>query len=364
MRARLTGFLLGGADFGEDEEYFCFQFRVLHILLAFGIFSSASFLAGHFLGQNLMGHHAWVLLSHVGLCMAFMVFLHGRKDRFRAVAVAYAGVCAGVLVAALVWVPHDELRVLWFPVSLPAVYLLLGPRVGAASLVGMVALILALNPFLVRPYSGTALMTFVMGLVSLGVLFHAFASRSISYHERLVASRERLRRLAQEDPLTGLFNARAYYEAADRMLVLAARTGAPCAAIFVDLDHFKRINDTWGHEAGDAVLRQASACLAGHLRVTDLLGRIGGEEFAILLPDTDLPGALHLAEKLRRALEALQPEIGDRRLRVTASLGVALREPRHRTLHDLQREADQAMYQAKAEGRNRVTCFSAGACPG
>ena len=136
---------------------------------------------------------------------------------------------------------------------------------------------------------------------------------------------------------------------------MAARTGRAYAVMFVDLDHFKSVNDTHGHAAGDAVLKAVAACMQGAIRQSDALGRIGGEEFSIFMPDTDRAGALHLAEALRAAIEALEPSIGERHLHITASIGVAVCEGAPEDIQRIQQRADQAMYLAKQGGRNRVS---------
>ena len=127
--------------------------------------------------------------------------------------------------------------------------------------------------------------------------------------------------------------------------------------LFIDLDHFKAINDQHGHATGDVVLQCVGHLIAQSVRQSDLAGRIGGEEFAVLLPDTDAQGALVLAEALRRAIEAAQPEAQGLRLSISASIGVALGGMAEQNMQDVQHQADLAMYEAKAAGRNRVTLF-------
>jgi diguanylate cyclase (GGDEF)-like protein len=166
-----------------------------------------------------------------------------------------------------------------------------------------------------------------------------------------------LERLASHDMLTGVLNARAYYAACEQNIRAASRSGQPYAVVFVDLDHFKAVNDTHGHSAGDAVLKAVATCMRQSIRTSDFLGRIGGEEFSIFIPNTARGGALQLAESLRVAVEALEPSIGDRRLHVTASIGVALCDGAAEEMHAIQQRADQAMYLAKKLGRNRVSVF-------
>lgn len=168
-----------------------------------------------------------------------------------------------------------------------------------------------------------------------------------------------LREMAEKDALTGLLNPRTYYDVTNRMIWLAHRTSSPYALLFIDLDHFKLINDCFGHETGDTVLATVARTLHGHIRQSDVLGRIGGEEFSVFLPDTTPEGAKLLAEKLRAAVEAIDhSSVGTELLKTSASIGIALKQPADQTIADIQRRADRAMYQAKFAGRNRVVVES------
>jgi diguanylate cyclase (GGDEF)-like protein len=156
---------------------------------------------------------------------------------------------------------------------------------------------------------------------------------------------------AATDSLTGLPNKRAVYDTLKRTLAQASRTLTPFALLLIDLDHFKEINDRLGHPAGDQALANVAVALTSAIRESDFAGRNGGEEFAVMLPDTDLEGALETAEKIRLAIGGVELP-GDAML--TASLGVAL-YPQHATSTDrLERLADAALYVAKRTGRNRV----------
>jgi diguanylate cyclase (GGDEF)-like protein len=157
---------------------------------------------------------------------------------------------------------------------------------------------------------------------------------------------------ASTDALTGLPNRRAMNDTLKRMAAHAGRTTQPLAAIAFDLDRFKSINDRYGHEAGDAALSAVGECLREHLRDSDFAARIGGEEFIILAPDTDVEGARVLAEKMREALSG--EEVPQLLEPFTASFGIAVM-PFHATSSEaLVRRADRACYLAKANGRNRV----------
>ena len=168
--------------------------------------------------------------------------------------------------------------------------------------------------------------------------------------EHLQGSLEQLEALASVDRLTGAWNRRRFEEASASEMGLARRRKSPLALLLLDLDHFKRINDTYGHPTGDAVLVGAASAFRSALRASDALFRWGGEEFAILAPATALDGAVHLAERVRATLETT-PFPGAEPM--TLSIGVAeyLAEE---SLEGWITRADKALYQAKAEGRNRV----------
>ena len=175
-----------------------------------------------------------------------------------------------------------------------------------------------------------------------------------------VTDRRRLERdlelQARTDPLTGLFNRRHFMTLAEADLARATRYRLPLSAIMLDIDHFKRINDSRGHRTGDLVLQNLAQLTKQTLRDVDIVGRLGGEEFAILLPQTGLDQALEVAERLRLAIaqSEVMPDAG-LPLHYTASLGVAcVTEGAPTNVDTLLSEADQALYAAKKSGRNKV----------
>jgi diguanylate cyclase (GGDEF)-like protein len=159
---------------------------------------------------------------------------------------------------------------------------------------------------------------------------------------------------ASTDMLTGALNRRAFMEFASREFARVCRYGGHLSCIMIDLDHFKNINDSYGHAAGDLILSSSARHIASRLREPDMFCRYGGEEFVILLPGTDQDGAVILAEELRAGLAGLDLKHGDERLSLTASFGVAEIHAQCATLDTLLSLADQALYEAKESGRNRV----------
>jgi two-component system cell cycle response regulator len=176
----------------------------------------------------------------------------------------------------------------------------------------------------------------------------------VEYENQLKALNQKLQSLAVTDGLTGLHNHRAFQDYLEEQFQVAMRNRQPLAVILMDVDHFKQYNDTYGHQAGDEVLRQVAQILSAHVREGDFVARYGGEEFVIVLPRTDLESAVAVAERLREAVQS-----AEWRLRpVTGSFGVACIRPDMETRQELIEAADQALYQAKKNGRNRVEAWN------
>ncbi|GBG14640.1 uncharacterized protein NMK_2239 [Novimethylophilus kurashikiensis] len=164
-----------------------------------------------------------------------------------------------------------------------------------------------------------------------------------------------IRTLAMTDMLTKIFNRRAFMIQAEKELAAAERSGLPLSFLMIDIDHFKQVNDQYGHAAGDAALVGIADVLSANLRKQDTLGRYGGEEFCALLPGTDAAGAMALAEKLRVEVAMTRVHLQETSLALTISVGISVWE-RERGSSDsrtLLEAADQALYQAKSRGRNR-----------
>lgn len=188
----------------------------------------------------------------------------------------------------------------------------------------------------------------------IGLLLFSFSrniERSIEY---LREQTNQMTELAHTDPLTGLANRRHMIEQLGREFARARRYNRPLSLLYLDLDGFKAINDHFGHLFGDEVLSSAAVSMQSVLRSTDLLARIGGDEFAVLLPETDLRGALGVANKLRRALHAFSKHLGTNVPALTFSAGAAQLLPEDETIDDLLARADDVQYQAKAAGRGEI----------
>jgi diguanylate cyclase (GGDEF)-like protein len=183
----------------------------------------------------------------------------------------------------------------------------------------------------------------------------------VAKEEELRQTNETLRLLAVSDPLTGLNNRRRFFELAEVEVDRALRYSRPLAIVMFDIDFFKRVNDTYGHTAGDAVLRMVADATRETMRSTDIAAVSRGEEFIVLLPETEVEVAASAAERLRGRIEASSVQVGEHSLKVTASFGVNGHlagsdvEPVEKLVLEFIDRADQALYAAKDAGRNRVT---------
>jgi diguanylate cyclase (GGDEF)-like protein len=350
--------IFGHVSFPQSEEYDEFRYKFLIVLMLSAAFFTALFVAGEYSKLNrIQTPHMVSMQLFTAAALLCWLTLRGRPQWFRVVAWTYEVVCLMEYTSSLWLVPADELRLMWFFVNIPGVFILLGASAGWLITALTIAWLMISNTLMPVPYSSNAMATATLSMVYLGVFFHAFGARSFSYFIRMRECNRQLEQLASHDTLTGVLNARAYYAACDQNLELARRTGQPYAVLFVDLDHFKSVNDTYGHAAGDAVLKAVASYLGQGIRKSDALGRIGGEEFSIFMPNTQRSGALGLAESLRAGVEGLQTSIGDQNLKITASIGVACSATASDQMSTIQKKADQAMYVAKSLGRNRVSLF-------
>lgn len=184
------------------------------------------------------------------------------------------------------------------------------------------------------------------------------ATDAFVYQQHLSKTLIELEKANRQDGLTKVLNRRYWEEQLKQEIHRAQRYQHPLSLILFDLDKFKDLNDKYGHLGGDFVLIELSSLIGSLLRDSDLLGRYGGEEFGIVLPDTNGQGAMDVAERIRKAIADHPMLFNQQTIRVTLSIGVAELDPHHHLLHDdLIREADMALYNAKRNGRNRVCQF-------
>jgi len=204
------------------------------------------------------------------------------------------------------------------------------------------------------------LLAFISAVVITGLVLSAVTIERSRAMERLARVLDDLREQALTDPLTGLYNRRYMWEFLQREWIRSKRKGIPLAVIMIDLDYFKRVNDTFGHQAGDFVLTAIAGLLRTHIRSSDIVCRQGGEEFALILPEATPANVLRRAEDIQSAIKSLHLEFCGLPLgRITASFGVALFPDNADGPDSVLRAADEALYAAKAAGRDCVVLSTA-----
>ena len=231
--------------------------------------------------------------------------------------------------------------------NLPSVYILLLTSHGAVAH-AVEGLRAGANDFIRKPADETELLARLDA-----------GRRVILLEQSLRDANSQIEQLSVTDPLLGIFNRRYLDERLPQEAVRSRRYGHALSVVMADLDHFKKINDSYGHQTGDLVLQHSVNLVRSALRASDWIARYGGEEFVIVLPETPLSGASVVAERMRRLCAETQVELPHTRLRVTASFGVATIDgvtPSNEDAEAMLREADKALYESKRAGRNRVTC--------
>ncbi|SEQ05270.1 diguanylate cyclase with GAF sensor [Devosia sp. YR412] len=225
------------------------------------------------------------------------------------------------------------------------------------------------NPFVtgpahIRSYAGAPLRTpdgFVIGSVcAVGSTARDFSPREQAILAELAGiamDQIELRQIAAVDSLTGISTRRAFKDDAQKFVTLAKRHRSALSCVSFDIDHFKSVNDAYGHAGGDQVLSAVARAAAAQLRQSDLLGRLGGEEFAVLLPHTDGARALEVADKLRLLFRSLTFPGSHPPISISASFGVAMLDPNSDDIDSLLQKADEALYEAKRSGRNKCTVW-------
>ena len=322
------------------------------LLFLGGLMGSANLFVDHMIRED----ERWLYGATMGLCMLAAVLLATRRraTRPQTFALVLLGDLIYVVVALTVYDPLRYATPLMLLFASFVAAWFLGPWEIA---IHMVVTPLAVLIAMWSSYSDPAGLA-IQVVVNAGML-NAAALGVFLLRRRVQRLLEETRALSVKDPLTGLYNRRYLVDQAPRMWRQARRDGTRVAAMVLDLDHFKRLNDAHGHAAGDAVLRAVAGALSAGVRPADVLARTGGEELVVLGLVSDGAEAARLAERLRAAVAASRTEAGHA---VTASIGVALTRPvdgedTRDALWRLVDRADAAMYEAKQQGRDRVAAL-------
>jgi len=198
-------------------------------------------------------------------------------------------------------------------------------------------------------------------------LFHTVAEKTMALNrakeqlekelDKKEALEKHLKHLASTDPMTELLNRRAFFDICDKIMIRASKTQQKLACLIIDIDHFKVINDTYGHDMGDKVIKVIAKLMQENTRTIDYIGRIGGEEFAILMPNTDMEAAYQISDRLRENISKYKILLNNKNVSITVSIGLSYLTHEDKNIHTLLKRADTALYEAKDNGRNQVCCI-------
>ena len=344
-----------GVDAWHSEEYRRFKFKLFSSIMVIAMVFAIGFGLMHDLGLNTIGTvQARLDYGYAALSLVLLVLIKINKDAYSPALYIFLFASFITFVGAIMNVPIDQFRAIWLYLLVLVAYILAGTGTGIALTIASVMAVVLLSMTMSVAMNTETLVTTVGGLLVLSIIAYTHTDRMNRYARLLEENNGKLKQLASQDPLTGLFNPRMCTALGEQLMKVAVRENKPFSVVYMDLDHFKQINDEYGHQAGDDVLVKVAEIIAGYLRESDVCARLGGEEFCALLPDTDQDGAQQLAENIREQIEKAVHLHENEALKVTASFGIAQLSQTDHNLGDIQKRADQALYAAKKGGRNKV----------
>jgi diguanylate cyclase (GGDEF)-like protein len=256
----------------------------------------------------------------------------------------------------LIHVPQDEFRMIWFYMLIFVAYMINGKVSGLLYTLASIAIILIADFTTDLHLSDIAIRSVILALIIGSFLSYVYANRITSYEGSLKQQNSSLSVLASTDYLTGIMNRRMFNQISGHYFQTAQKDHLSLTLLLLDLDHFKKINDTYGHQTGDQLLICFVQTVKNLLRKSDIFARIGGEEFAILLSQIDKKDAYLLAEKNRQAVENIIVHYEGNNVYVRTSIGIARNNTTDSSFDDIFSRSDMALYKAKKEGRNRTCC--------
>jgi len=352
-----NNFFYSNFKFEEDETLLKFKFKMMNSVLVIIAFFSVLFGLMSDLGINDIGSfHAKVDYIYGSFAILLMVFLRRSKANYAVASHAILFASTVTFFSALVNVPQDEFRIIWFYLMIFLAYMLNGSRSGLLYTIASIVIILGSHYFFDLKLSQVAINSAVLGLVIGSFLSHVYTKKIGDYEKTLHEKNETLKLLASTDGLTGIMNKRIFDEVSNHYFETVQRDGLELSLLMLDLDNFKDINDTYGHQIGDLILIQFAETIKPLIRKSDVFARIGGEEFAVLLFKTDTAGAEILAEKIHEAVKNVVVKCDKKDICVTTSIGCTKNKKTDVGFEEIILRADTALYQAKDKGRNQ-TCI-------
>ena len=353
----LNNFLYSGFKFSSDEDLLQFKFKMLNSIFIIIAFFSALVGLLSDLGINDIGPiHSKVNYAYSLLTIMLIYFLRASKKNYTLTAHLLLIISLITFTSALIFVPQDEFRIIWFYLLIFVAYMINGKMSGIFYTIASITIILSANFFVELQLSQVAINSGILGLVIGSFLSHVYTNKITQYEHSLKQQNSTLSVLASTDYLTGVMNKRMFSEISERYFQTAQKDNFSLTLLLLDLDHFKKINDTYGHQVGDKLLIQFVKTIKNTLAKSDIFARIGGEEFAILLSQIDKDDAYNLAETIRKEVENISIRYKGQNIFVKTSIGITQNSPTDNSFDDIFSRSDMALYKAKKEGRNRTCC--------
>ncbi len=358
-RSLIENILTSGHHFKEHEILQYFQFRMLNAAMLLITVFALLFAVLSDLGINDLGSaHSIIDYFYSASSLLLLIWLRHNKSFFNTSVNILLSISLLTFTSALILVIHDEFRIIWFYLLIFVAYITGSTKKGVFFTILSIFDIIFCYLIFDLGFSDVALTSALLGLVIGSLLAFVYTEQVKAFNKQISIKNRVLKTLASQDQLTGIMNRREFLSTGQKYFHTAKRQKKSIAYLMLDIDHFKKINDTYGHSAGDNILIRFAESISKTLRTNDLFGRIGGEEFGIILYDTDIYHAKLVAEKIRKTINGQVFHNDENPLRITTSIGIALLEEDDQHLVVLQNRADEALYFAKESGRNRTIFLS------
>ncbi len=355
----ISNILTSGFTFEEGEDLLRLKFRMANTMLLISTPAALLFAVLNDFDLLHFGEHI-AQANYSSSALFVFSFFWLRRSKIHYLNAAMLGIWAAMITftATLLFVPGEDLRIAWFIIGLMVAHLLVGHRFGLFIFGLSILLVIGGNYFFALNISILTLINYTVIMLISSILLVSYNEKISSYHAELLQQNEVLKKLAHYDDLTEIMSRRHFMDVANHYFSAALRNKTPISMLMLDIDHFKRINDRHGHHIGDQMLILFTQEIAKLLRKSDIFGRLGGEEFGIILFETETNGAQILAEKIRMTVEALRYPHAEKMIKMTTSIGIAEKIDADEHVEKLMIRSDQALYQSKKAGRNRISVAS------
>ncbi len=341
-------------EFSESEELLQFRFTTLMIMIMLITVFTFSFALLDIFGLDIGGSmQRYVNLFHTVLGIGLFFYLRQSKHNYELALYALLVFSFIAFSLTLIFVPEDGFRFIWFFILIIGIYIVGDVHVGLVTSIASLLVIIAFNFIFELNVSQLTMISILSSLLVVSFFMYAYTKRIDRFQEELIEKNLILEKLATYDSLTGIMNRRLFLEMAEKYLYEADRLQKAFYFLMVDIDHFKSINDQYGHHVGDEVLKRFTARISEEMRKSDLFGRIGGEEFGVIILSDTKDEALTTAERIRLVVENASCVVDAQTIKVTTSIGL-VQEREKEGLQSIMKRADEALYRAKDEGRNRI----------